>query len=232
MTQAAIMRTTDILKDLSNAQLVTLDTLKDKLEDEIVSRLAELAEQKVGRLTFYFAHLKFDALEKETSDFTRFIKKNRIEEKRNYDISHKELPEKWTEHKSINIPYPMIVRGIVDALRLMKKFDTIHLGPRAKYLWREMRRRRYKLVHPAKTGYMLMHYLWLSPNDRTRIIQEELLEGRNIWKKMPIKLNGKEVIIKTYGELGVLVIGKRVILLDESFLELSSIDFPLERKKN
>ncbi len=232
MAQAARLRTNDILKDLENAQLVTLDTLKDKLEDEIVSRLAELAEEKVGQLTFHFAHLKLNALEKETSDFTRFMKKNRFEEKRNYDISHKQLPEKWTDHKSISIPYLTIVGGIVAALQLMKNIDTIHQGPRAKYQGREMRRRRYKLVYPAKVGYMLMPYLWLSPDERMRIIQEEISEGRNVWKNMPIKINGKETIVKTYGEFGAIVLGRRVILLDDSFIELSSIDFPIGKEQD
>ncbi|MCX6983178.1 MAG: hypothetical protein NT118_00315 [Lentisphaerae bacterium] len=180
MAQANRLRTNDALKDLENAPLVTLDILTDKLEDEIVSRLAELAEHKVGRLTFHLAHLKLNALEKETSAFTHFIKKNRFEEKRNYNISHKVLPEKWTDHKSIIIPYPIIVRGIVAALRLIKKIDTIHRGPYAKYQWREMRRRRYKLVYPAKVRYMLMHYILPSPDDQMRIIQEEISEGRDV----------------------------------------------------
>jgi len=180
MAQAARLRTDDSLKDLENAHLVTLDTLTDKLEDEIVSRLAELAEQEVGRLTFHFAHLKLNVLEKETSDFTRFIKKNRFEEKRNYDISHKVLPEKWTGHKFIIIPYPTIVRGIVAALRLMKKFDALYRGPYTKYQCREMRRRRYKLVYPAKVGYMLMHYILPSPDEQMRILQEEKSDRRDV----------------------------------------------------
>jgi hypothetical protein len=59
------------------------------------------------------------------------------------------------------------------ALRLMKMIDTIYLGPSAKYQWREMHRRRYKLMYPAKVGYMLMHYIRLSPDDQAKIIQEK-----------------------------------------------------------
>jgi len=173
MAQAAKLRTGDSLKDLDNVNLVTLDSLTDKLEDEIISRLTELAQQKIGQLTFYFAHLKLNVLEKETSDFTRFIKKNRFEEKRNYVISHKELPEKWTDHKLISIPYPTIVRGIAAALHLMKEFDMLYRGPSAKYQWREMRRRRYKLAYPANTRYILMHYILPSPAEQEEILQEE-----------------------------------------------------------
>lgn len=226
MAQSAGLRTTDLEKDFENPQLVMLDALTDKLNDEIVARLAELAEQKVGRLTFYFAHLKLDQLEKETAEFARFIDKNRFQEKRNYDISHKELPEKWTDHKLIHIPYRVIVQGIVMALRLMKKVDTLHLGPRAKYLWREMRRRRYKIAYPAKVGYMLLPYLWLSADDRMAIIKEEMDEGRDGWKDMPIRINGKDTTIKAYGEFGAIILGGQVVLFDESFLELTAIDFP------
>lgn len=230
MAQASQLQTTDYLKDLENPQLGFLNTLIDKFEDEIISRLAELAEQKVGRLTFHFAHLKLNELEKETLDFTRFIRKNRFEEKRNYDISHKELPETWTEHKSINISYMVILKGITYAFRLMKKIDTIHLGPRAKYLWRENRRRRYKPMYPAKVGYMILPHVWLSNDDRFQIIQEEIKEGRDIWKDMQIKINGKDVVIKAYGEFGAIILGGRIVLLDSPFVELTSIDIPVKNQ--
>lgn len=228
MAQAAASRTTDLQKDFENPQLVMLNALTDKLKDEIVARLAELAERKVGRLTFYFAQLKLNQLEEEVAEFNRFIEKNRFQEKRNYDISHKEMPESWTAHKLIHIPYEMIVQGVVMALRLMKRIDTFHLGPRAKYLWREMRQRRYKLVHPAKVGYMLLPYFWLSADDRMAIIREEMAEGRSVWRDMPIKINGKDTSIKACGEFGAIILGGRIVLLDESFLELTAIDFPSE----
>jgi len=232
MAQATMLRTPDIQKDFENQQLVILDALTDKLNDEIVARLAELAEQKVGRLTFHFAHLKLNQLEIEIVEFARFIEKNRFQEKRNYDISHKELPEKWPDHKLIHIPYKVIVRGIVMTLWLMKKIDTLHLGPRAKYLWREMRKRRYKLMHPAKVGYRLLPYFWLSADDRMSIIREEMAEGRNVWKDMPIKINGKDTIIKACGEFGAIVLDGQVVLLDESFLELTAINFPSRGGEN
>lgn len=228
MGQAAGLRATGTLKDPNNPQLVVLDALVDKLGDEIVARIAELAEQKIGRLTFHFAYLKLNQLERETDELAHFVERKRFREKRNYDISHKELPEKWTNHKFIHIPYPTILRGIVTALRLMKRIDAIHLGPRASYLWREMRRRRYRMMYPAKAGYMLLPYLWLPPRDRKRIIREELNEGREIWKDMRVSINGSETTVKTYGELGALVLRGRLVLLDEPFVELTSIDFPRE----
>ena len=111
----------------------------------------------------------------------------------------------------------------------MKKIDEIHLGPRAKYLWREGRRRRYKPMYPAKIGYMILPHVWLPNEDRLKIIQEEMNEGREIWKDMPIKINGKDVIIKTYGEFGAMILGGQIVLLDSPFVELTIIDFPVEK---
>ena len=165
----------DIKNDLENSDLVMLDSLTHKLEDEIISRLAELAQPYVGKLTFYFAQVKFNALEKETSDFARFVRKNRFIEKRNYDISHKELPEEWTGHKLIIIPYSTLVRGITMANYLAKKFDVLYRGPIAKYQWQEIRRRRYKLSYPAKARYLMMHYLLPPPDEQERIMLEEEL---------------------------------------------------------
>jgi hypothetical protein len=226
MDQAAKLKTKDLQVDFKNAKLITFYSMIDKLEDEIISRLSELAEHKTGQLTFYFAYRKLKLLENEVETFTRFIKKYRFNEKRNYDISHKQLPEQWTNHKIIIIPYPTLVKGIVLALRLMKSIDNFYLGPRAKYLWCEMRKERYKMIYPAKISYMLMQHMWLSHADRFKIIQEEIAMGRAVWKDMPVKINGKDQEIKTYGELGAIMLGPQLVLLDEAFIELTSIDLP------
>jgi hypothetical protein len=227
MAQSSGLRTADIQKDLENRQLIAIDSLVDKLCDEIVARLSELAEKKVGQLTFYFAQAKLNQLENETAVYSLFIEKERFREKRNHDISHKELPEKWGDHKAIYIPYEIIVRGIALALRLMKAIDRIYLGPQAKYQWRELRRRRYMATYPAKVGYMLMHYIWLPSADRINIIKEENEEGRNGWTDMKLLINGKEATIKAYGKWGVIRIGRRIIDLGDPFVELTSINFPV-----
>ena len=49
------LRSDDISKDLSNPDLTFVYVLNDKLEDDLVARLSELAEAKIGRLNFYFA---------------------------------------------------------------------------------------------------------------------------------------------------------------------------------
>ncbi len=228
MAEANNLRTADIQKDLTNSQLSLLDNLIDKLSDEIIARLSELAEQKVGRLTFHFAQVKLDKFEKEVGVFERFIKKNRFHKKRNYDISHKELPEQWSDHKHIYIPYVTLLRGVITALRLMKLIDIEVLGPSARYMWHEMRKRRYSPTSPAKVGYMLLPYFWPSEDDRIKIIQEEMREGRQVWEDMQIKVNGVETKIKACGKWGAIAVPGYPILLVDSFVELTSINFPLE----
>lgn len=228
MGEANNLRTSDIEKDLANSRLSLLDNLIDKLSDEIIARLSELAEQKVGRLTFHFAQMKLVKFEREVKVFERFIKKNRFHKKRNYDISHKELPEQWSDHKNIHIRYITLLKGMVIALRLMKKFDIEVLGPSARYMWREMRRRRYSPTSPAKVGYMLLPYFWPSEDDRLKIIQEEMREGRQVWEDMQIKVNGVETNIKACGRWGAIAVPGHPILLVDPFVELTSIEFPSE----
>jgi hypothetical protein len=140
MSEAGRLRTADPKADMENRALCTLNILTDKLRDEIVARLAELAEEKIGRLTFYFVQQKLNKFDAEIKAFARFVESSRFCEKRNYDISHKELPEQWTDHKFIHIGYFKIVKSVALALRLMKRIDRAVLGPSAPHLWREMRK--------------------------------------------------------------------------------------------
>src|ERR1039458_5272638 len=70
------------------------------------------------------------------------------------------------------------------ALRVMKKIDRVVLGPAAKYLWPEMRKKRYQLMNPASAAYMLVPHMNLSPEIRQRVIMEEMAEGRQGWSDM------------------------------------------------
>lgn len=126
--QASHLRTDDPKADIENHSMCTLNILIDKLCDEIVARLAELAENKVGRLTFYFVQQKLNKFEVESKAFSQFVESSRFREKRNYEISHKELSEQWTDHKFIHIPYIKIIKGVVLALRLIKRIDREVLG--------------------------------------------------------------------------------------------------------
>jgi len=194
---------------------------------KIVSRLSELAESKIGRLTFHFAAVKLENLSEDVRGFSAFISRRRFHEKRNYDISHKELPEKWSEHKHLEISYLVLLKAIVRAIRLMKRIDGVVLGPSAKYLWREMRKKRYALIDPARTMYMVLPHLNLSPEIRGRIIMEEMAEGRQVWSEMVTIINGRETKISASREWGAILLQERMIVLDHYPLQqLTSIDVP------
>jgi hypothetical protein len=104
MTSMRQLSSDDFGKDLTNENLAFVSMLKTKLADEIVSRLSELAEVKIGQLTFHFAATKLGKLDDEVRAFRTFITREKFQQKRNLDISHKVLPEKWTEHGPIVIP--------------------------------------------------------------------------------------------------------------------------------
>lgn len=73
MIETNKIQTLDIEKDINNPQLSMLSVLVDKLNDEIVARLSELAEGKVGRLTFHFAGIKLNAFESEIKEFSYYV---------------------------------------------------------------------------------------------------------------------------------------------------------------
>jgi hypothetical protein len=224
MVQANNLKSPTLSDGLSQPELVTPDILSNKLRDEIVARLSELAEQKIGRLTFHFAQVKLGAFEPAVRAFSRFIQANRFEEKRNYDISHKELPEKWSDHKFIHIPYGTLLKGIAMALRLIKKIDRFVLGPSAPCLWREMRKRRYTPMHPPKVGYLLLPHLRLSEQERAKIIIEEAAQGQEVWTDMPTTVDGRPVTVKACRKWGAILLGQQLVMLGEYPLqELASI---------
>jgi hypothetical protein len=163
--QAAPLRTDDQTEITRNSFLFFLDALMEKLEDEIAARLSELAQDKVGRLNFHFASRKLGILQPEVKAYSLLIEQSRMKEKRDRYISHKDLPETWQEHKDLHIQYPVLVKGIAAALRLMKKFDREYVGPAADALWREMRSKRYDFSMPPRMGYMLLPYIRLDPDE-------------------------------------------------------------------
>jgi hypothetical protein len=60
---------------------------------------------------------------------------------------------------------------------IQKKVDRIVLGPSAPYLWREMRKKRYQPMAPARASYVLLPYLRLSDNERVAVAAAEAAEG-------------------------------------------------------
>ncbi|HKZ54401.1 MAG TPA: hypothetical protein VJ123_02895 [Anaerolineales bacterium] len=202
--QAARQASGDLEKDLADRSLAALHMVADKLRDALIAQLSELGQKKVGRLNFYFAAIKLKAFEREAADFARYVDSARFTEKRNYDISHKELPETWSEHKHIHVEERAIVRAIATAHRLIKRIDASRIGPAALYLWREVRRKRYELHLPGKVGYMLLPYMNPGPEARQRIVEEEERAGKNVWIVMPTMVNGRPATIRVAKEWGVI----------------------------
>jgi hypothetical protein len=227
MSKERELSSDDIAKDMRNESLIFVSMLRTKLADEIVARLSELAEAKIGQLTFYFASQKLKALAAEVEAFSDFIVREKLQQKRNLDISHKNLPEQWTDHGPIVIPYRTLLEAVGRAIRLMKRIDGIVVGPAAKYLWREMRKKRYQLMAPASAMYMMLPYMNLSPEIRQRVIMEEMATGRQVWSEMSSTINGQETKVSVCREWGALLLPGRMIVLDHYPLQqLNSIDVP------
>lgn len=214
----------DPVIDMKNAALNRLLVLGDRLSDDIVARLSELAEKKIGRLNFYFASLKLQALDGEVNDFIGYIQRNRFEEKRNSDISHKELPERWSDHKYLRIEPMIILRGVVKSLRLMKRFDFLHLGPSSPYLWHQARKKRYELMTPPKAGYLLLPHLRLPDDIRVKIALEEIRLGISYWDDLPTQIDGQKVTLKGSKKWGIVKFGNRLLAIAEyPLIELKNI---------
>ena len=205
----------DFEEKFKNSSFNRLNILIDKLNDEIVSRLSELSEEKIGQLTFYFVSEKLGVIENDIKQFRKFITRNKFRIKRNHNISHKVCPEKWEEDKLIIIPYNLILKGIVRALILMKKIDSVVLGPSSKYSWHKMRKKKYEVITPVKVQYMLMPYINLSKAERTAIVAEELKNELIKWEEVETKINNKNKKIKVYKKWAAIHLGDRILILDK-----------------
>lgn len=214
----------DIHKDLESRDLLSVNLLTDKLRDELVGRLSELAEEKVGQVTFHFAARKLGRFDDDARMFTKYIVDQRIREKRNRDVSHKQLPEQWSDHRDLHIPYKVLVRAVALALRLMKRIDRDVFGPSGPYLWREAREQRYAFMVPPRAGYMLVPYMHLSAEDRIRVLRQELQEGAQVWSHVSTKINGQPATVLACKKWGIIVLGDRLLPLDQyPLIELGSI---------
>lgn len=202
-------------KSLGDAQYTTVRAVAEKLEDEIVARLSELAEPKVGRVDFFFATQKLGALGEEVKSFQKFVKDNGFKDKRNSEISHKESPQQWSDSRRIHIPYAAIVRGIAMALRLMKKVDGIVSGREATYFWRRLREGRYERTMPAEIQYMLGPYMKLTRAERLEIVKSEVEKGTAKWEPVETALDGKAVTLPAIKKWGAILLGDRVVFLDQ-----------------
>ena len=215
MSAGAELASGDPEKDVGNRDLHFVNLLANKLRDELVARLSELAEEKVGQLTFYFAARKIKQFSADAEAFSRYVVNQRIREKRNRDVSHKQLPERWFEQHSLHIPYSKLDRAVALALRLMKRIDRHILGHSAPYVWKEARKRRYTFMSPPRAGYMLIPYLALTGEDRIQILKRELEEGVQVWSEVPTTIDGQPATVLACKRWGIIVLGDRLLALEQ-----------------
>jgi hypothetical protein len=153
------------------------------------------------------------------------MEKEGFVEKRNLDISHKALPETFSEHRHRHIKYRQLVVGISVALRLMKQIDRRILGPSAPHLWREMRKKRYHPMAPPSAGYLIMPYMRLAEEIRAQIVIDELKEGKPALTEMTTTINGEPTKIAVAKEWGGIVVDGRLLMLpDYPIQELQRIE--------
>lgn len=225
MAAASKLQSADPAKDLLNKDLAFLWLLKEKLENELIARLSELADKKIGRTNFYFAARKLKKFDDQAVAFSRFITANKLRQKRNQEIAHREQPEQWFEDRPIHIPYRTLVKATAMALRLMKRIDRSVLGPAAPFLWRQARKKRYELSGPPRAMYMLVPYFHLSGDERIRIVEEEQREGKIIWSEMNTTVDGKPAKLLACKGWGLILLGDRCLALDQYPLQkLESIN--------
>ena len=223
MGEAARSSSGDPAKDIKNEGLSFVNLLVEKFRDELVGRLSELADDKIGRLNFHFAAVKLGRLSQEAQAFGQRVVRNGIRRKRNHDVSHKELPERWSDHRYLHIPYHTILRTVAAALRLMKKIDRSVIGPASPYLWREVRKRRYNVMVPPRVGYLLLPEMFLSGSDRLRIVMDEVKEGTVVWSEMTTTVNETPARVFACKRWGVIVLGDRLFALER---------YPLQELQN
>jgi hypothetical protein len=214
----------DLEKDIQDQNVRFSHLMADKLSDELVGRLSELAENKVGQLTFYFVARKLKLFSKEVDAFTAYIIKTKIRDKRNRDVSHKQLPGEKTNQKYLHIEYRILLRAVALALRLIKRIDRHVLGPSTPFLWKEARKRRYEFLSPPRAGYLLVPYLNLSPDERIQIVLQELAEKRTVLTEEPTTFNGQPGTLRACKRWGVIVLGDRLLALGRyPLIELGSL---------
>jgi hypothetical protein len=163
MSQRRAIRSDHPGTDLKNPELAFLNLLADRLNDDLVASLSELAEEKIGRTNFHFAEVKLGIAFDSARRFRKFVEKHQFKQKRNQHIAHKEQPEQWLDQGliPIQIKYQTLLKALALAVRAMKAIDAIHIGPTAPYLWAEVRKKRYELLLPGKVGYILLPHIWL-----------------------------------------------------------------------
>ncbi len=215
IAESSKLQSEDSDKDLSNKELAILWLLIEKLQNDLIGRLSELADEKIGRTNFFFASRKLKQFEPQVQAFTKFVVTNKLRQKRNQEIAHREQPEHWFEERQISIPYRVLVKATAMALRLIKRMDRVVLGPAAPFLWREARKKRYQVSGSPRAMYKLVPFMRLSDENRIRVVEAEQREGKVMWSEMETMINGKSARVLACKKWGLLLLGTRYIPLKQ-----------------
>lgn len=159
MAASKNLETDDIAADMENSDLAFVYALKGRIKEDLILTLAGLAERKTDRATFHFVANKLNALHLEEEAYRKYIEQNKLKQKRDREIAHREQPEDWPEQGDIRISYLVLTVSLARAIRLMKKTDAHVMGESAYTQWSRMRKKRYDLTMPARAKYLLLGYL-------------------------------------------------------------------------
>lgn len=159
MTASRELESNDISKDMKNNNLAFIYALKSRVKEDLILTLAGLAERKTDRVTFHFAAIKTGEFLCEEDKFRKFIERNKLKQKRDREIAHREQPLDWPEQGDVIITYKVLLKALAMAIRLMKKIDVKINGIKSIEQWHKIRKRRYNLTFPAKAEYLLLNFI-------------------------------------------------------------------------
>lgn len=146
--------------DLKNRELNKFIRMKKRYEDEIISRLSELAHKSYGKVNFYFTIRALKKFDSEFKDYEDFITSHKIKARRDEYISHKKMPQKnEIQRGEYHINYQTIIKAIVRAIMLMKMIDNEVYGDITKLQWKQVRKLRYDFELPLEANYKILNYI-------------------------------------------------------------------------
>lgn len=227
--------TDDVKKDMENRELWFLNALVEKLRDEAVARLSELADTRTrGRLTFANGSAALRRLGhpdrcQDVEWFRAFVEGEHFDEKRNREISHKSFVTDWDEERGpIHIKYTTVLRALAMAVRVIKSMDEQVYGKvHSRFMWRELRRRRYTAIMLPRADYIIAEHIRIPEAIRAQIIQQEICEGRFHQELIDTEVNGVKVQVYASKKWGAVNLGGHLLVLPEYPLQkLEKIDGP------
>ncbi len=207
-----------------------LAKIHECLQNDVVSRLSELATKSLSKVCFHFCNEKLISC--KIADFSDDLKTYRritrkFHDKRNFAISHKELPESPSgPRKDPIIKYRETMKVLTVAIRIMKKIDRIYLGLKANFLWHEVEKKRRKGDLFFQAG-RLLPFMRLNPTQRAAIVQDEAERGVLKIEQMVTCINGQEALISVNKEWGAIFTSPTTVLflLQYPLIELKSVEF-------